>query len=365
MRMDNTAGTTWRDPAPHGIQLYVPVVRKDLGTAFTVIELLVVLSIVSLLLALLLPAVQKARDAARAAQCKSNLRQLAMAVHAYEGAHGYIPAFGYFDLTAQLPPQFRHHKVAIQAQLLPFLDEERVYARLNLSVSLYIDYSGSPNWYAMQTTARDTRVNVFICPNDSNAYRWTAPNNYRGNFGLGPHWFRDAEHPDSGIGLFSGRFPPKLSHVTDGLANTAMLAERMVGSGDPDDDRFAGTIRDAAAMFNGPCTADDTLLVCAALSALGSPAAHYPIAGRYWLFTGIHHTLYTHALPPNAAIYDCQNFGFVPPVGAAAARSTHPGGVHVATADGSVRFVDEYLSLRVWRALGTRAEGELLADVGL
>lgn len=331
--------------------------------AFTLIELLVVLSIVSLLLGLVLPAVQKARETARAAQCKSNLRQLAMAVHAYEGVYGYLPAYGYFDLNLNPSPplQFRHHHIAIHAQLLSFVGEDRVYARLNVSVPLYIDYSGSPAWYATQTTARDTRISVFVCPSDPNSGRWISPNSYRGNFGLGPHWFRDAEHPDSGIGLFSGRFPPRLTHVTDGLEHTAMFAERIIGNGDPRDDGFEGTILDAMPMFNGPCTADDTVLICAALSELAGPLAHFPHAGRYWLFTGIHHTLYTHALPPNPGIKDCQNFGFVPPVGAAAARSGHPRGVHVAMADGSARFIDNQLALRVWRALGTRAEGEVFS----
>lgn len=323
----------------------------------TLLELLVVIGILSMLIALLLPAVQKAVGAARAVQCQSNLRQLAFAVHAYEEVNGVLPLdiqCGEPDMWA--PLGFNSH-FSIHAQLLPYLGNEAVYDLLNFDELLPQVYAYGAEAWSSQATAAEARISLFLCPSDSATRVRQAPNSYRGAWGVGPSWAQTAKYIDSGNGLFAGKGVSyaKTQFVDDGLQFTAMFSERVVGG--------EGGLSDVLSVDGVElrfATADEAARVCAALSLWPENAGLYSNSGKYWLFTGMHQTLYNHSLPPNAGVYDCLLFSSHPPTGASAARSLHPEGVHVAFGDASCRFISDSIDISVWRALGSRDGGELV-----
>jgi prepilin-type N-terminal cleavage/methylation domain-containing protein/prepilin-type processing-associated H-X9-DG protein len=319
--------------------------------AFTAIEVLVVVSIVGMLVALLGPAVQAARGAARGISCRSKLRDLAMATNQYVDAHTMYP--GWLQ-SHDLPSSggsgisrgelvYRIHAPSIHAQVLSYLGESALYDSINFG-RLGTD-DGATSWPADDAangTIRVLRLAAMLCPDDS-AERGGS---YRGCFGVGPATHRTREFPDSANGVFASRgivpvYPVTPAVIGDGLSKTVMFSERFVGT---------------AYAYGGVegKTGDTVVAVCHAAKVAGSANT----VGNDWLYSGIHQTLYTHALPPNSAIGDCINYGIELPYGAVAARSHHGPIVNVAMADGSVRIVSNSISLSVWRALATRSDGD-------
>jgi prepilin-type N-terminal cleavage/methylation domain-containing protein/prepilin-type processing-associated H-X9-DG protein len=330
--------------------------RGEVG--FTLIELLVAIGIISILIALLLPAVQAAREAARRAQCQNNLHQIGIAVQAYHDANGcYPPA-----VTQLNRPDYGGY-YSIHVRLLPYLEQGMLFNAINFETGtwptdtfyfgpgLALTILNRPNVTAMNTSLR-----VFLCPSDAGPFRRTG-NNYRGNVGVGPKWGTSAEFPDSGNGIFPEIGPIRMSQVPDGLSHTAAYSERLQGSGH--DDGQAVPERDMFQMLGVALTADDLLKACR-ISARVSNKEIYTSAGMWWFWTGRENTLYNHAQAPNGVVPDCTHGGTLPATDMCTARSRHYGGVNVLMGDGSARFVSETISTAVWRGFGSRNGGELV-----
>jgi prepilin-type processing-associated H-X9-DG protein len=328
--------------------------------AFTMAELLVVVGIILLLASMILPAVQTAREGARRTICRSNLKQLALAVHNYLEVHSMMP--GVQQIQRPIFPgapreSFQSSYPSVHAQILPYLGFEGLYDQMNWQSSLRIDFSATAEQLAPFTTVSRTRIALFLCPSDSGIKSFVAPNSYRGNQGVGPDPRPIPEFPDSGNGVFCtaglSPYPVKMQSFIDGVGRTAMFSERFVGSGAPN---FQNRERDVYLIRVGIRTASAAVLACAATANLPEPGS-YSLCGKSWLFSGIHHTAYTHAMTPNSTISDCLAFTIIPS-GLTTARSSHGGSVNVVMADGSVQSVTQNVDLNVWRALGTRAGGE-------
>ncbi len=198
--------------------------------AFTLIELLVVIAIIGVLIALLLPAVQKVRDAAQRIQCQNNLKQIALAMHHYEAVHGFFPpAFretgtpAYFDSWSPL------------AEPNPFLEQTAIYNQMDLTLPTYesvIPFNiTAPNRFAVQQT-----VKLFLCPSDTMqpvtvgpAYGVPVlgPTNYAVCNGSGTN----GGSPWDADGVFIAQRPTHIADITDGTSNTAMLSESTLGDG--------------------------------------------------------------------------------------------------------------------------------------
>jgi prepilin-type N-terminal cleavage/methylation domain-containing protein/prepilin-type processing-associated H-X9-DG protein len=296
--------------------------------AFTLVEVLVVIAIIGLLVALLLPAVQMAREAARRISCSSHLRQLALATQMYHDAHGYLPVSCGPFAPPDRPMAVLSGKGWI-AGLLPFLEQRALESKLAQGY-------GGDFWQGTGINAPEcieamaTTIKVVQCPSDGSAgttstiqYQWpgqaVALTNYKGVLGdaqVGgpmsqhPGTLPDCHHAGGCNGLFFRTTilePQRLSDVLDGTSNTFLIGEDVPEEND----------HSAAYYANGD------------YASCNVPLNYFPKPSRprdWW---------------------DVMGF-----------RSRHPSGAQFALADGSVRFVSQTIEHRLYRGLSTKAGGE-------
>lgn len=336
------------------------------SSGFTLIEVIVVIGIVCILIALLLPAVQAAREAARRAECANNLKQIGLALHGYEGVNGVLPPN--YTATNEYGGYF-----SIHVRILPYLEQSALYHAINFDTGLWIietpviyHYLMGRTWNPYNQTLLTTQASMFLCPSDAGAYADTGTN-YRANHGTGPNSLRTAEYPDSDNGLFPYRYPLRLAEATDGLSHTAAFAERLRGSGRVSRSTLGNSAvmlhpaRDLFYQIPHARTADEWYQSCRISSRADSPYSGTVIAGKRWcLFSGSIFSFYNHIATPNNRVPDCNAGPGGESEAMMTARSQHPGGVNVLMGDGSLRFVSNGIALAAWRGLGTRDGGELV-----
>jgi prepilin-type processing-associated H-X9-DG protein len=306
------------------------------------VELLVVIAIIGLLIALLLPAVQAAREAGRRTQCKNNLHNIGIALHAYEGARGTFP-----------PGRNAWPKVvSAQARLLPYVEQENLHNLIDPNGTLAI---GGQNDLACKNP-----IPLFACPSDKSgqvpgsAYFGT---NYAACNGTGVAWDTSGDIAaylkiGDGNGAFA-QTPVSLAAIRDGLTNTAAFSESIIGHG--------------LSVSSLPTDRETTQLVVLEVSGgndttpadcEGGNGTWNSRRGEQWINGHYGNTLYNHYYTPNSRKWDCGNGSHNK--GLTSARSRHPGGVNLLLCDSSVRFVADGVTEIVWRGLATRAGQELL-----
>lgn len=324
---------------------------------FTIIELLVVISVIGLLVALLLPAIQQAREASRRLKCVNNLKQIGLALHNYHDAHRVLPfGVGWDDHpTSGHVGTLNDRRYSCHSLLLPYLDQKVVYEQINFNIAPFHPYVsaevGPTGQLGDNAAAATVSLDVFLCPSDTDRMRFPwGRNNYRSC--NGSTW--NGRHED---GMFGQISSVRFRSVKDGLSQTAMFCERMKGTGDPN----AIDLRSDTYNIPNLWTENDFRLTCAVLDST-NPAAYTTRdydSGQTWLEGNMNWTRYNHLLPPNEL--SCKN-GTTWDGVAMSATSLHPGGVNLLLGDGSSRFVSNSINDVVWRALGSISSGEEISS---
>jgi len=356
------------------------------------VELLVVIAIIGILVALLLPAVQAAREAARRMQCSNNLKQIALAMHNYHDNYKSFPMDGGWREGGQTKARSdeRTFSWSHRWRLLPYVERQPEYDlshREDTTIGQGLTYRpyASDGWHGNENIVpTGGKLPVFNCPSNSNeqfaglaqftyAINWgtSHPPPHRQNTQLVHIWYGNSK--TNGMAAYNRWMIPSnrrealeitdpavtIGSVKDGTSNTAMYSEFVVQLG-PNvnmNTTNPGKRERRAQVYTwvGGASTNEVRQQCLAQTAL---------SGRFqrglswaWSFMGTGNT-YAHDMMPNEK--NCHNYGGDDWHGATtmAATSEHPGGVNLAMADGSVRFAAETVAPDVWWAVGTRNGGE-------
>jgi prepilin-type N-terminal cleavage/methylation domain-containing protein len=321
----------------------MPLLVRQSG--FTLVELLVVIAIIGVLVALLLPAVQSAREAARRTTCINNLRQLGVALQNHHDTKGSFPA-GRGDPQPKV--------FSALAYLLPFVEQ--------VSLDQIIDYNDAPTAFSIfngpsydgvkNYPAAITPVPMFLCPSDSTAGRVDgseyAATNYAACAGSGRVDYGTLTDAD---GVFYLASKVRIKDITDGTTHTAAFSERTLGPGGTETGT-AGSEDRTRLVRELPGAADTPPEECNQSSGNWNTER-----GAKWILGNYGNTLYNHLYPPNPVECDCMNQR--QQKGTMAARSRHPGAVGVLRCDGSVDFEHDSVDPIVWQAAATRAGEEI------
>ena len=328
---------------------------RHIRKAFTLVELLVVIAIISILVGMLLPAVQMLREAARRTSCANNLKQIGLALANHESALGRYPT----SFNASLTDTVRGNW-SIHAKIMPYLEQGNARELIDIDV----------DWHEQVDTGITAfGVPIYSCPSDRlagkrmrNGADYVHSTSYGFNQGT---WFvYDPTSGEAGDGAFRVSQETAPRDFNDGLSNTLAVADvksftsyiRNVTTIDPtfpvDPNHFEGVFGERKL---GPATKDNT-------------------GHSVWSDGRVHHAGFTTTFTPNTRVtytYDGQTYDIDfnsqqegrdltrSTYAAVTSRSYHPGGVNIGRMDGSVTFISDTIDRNVWQALGTAGGGEV------
>jgi prepilin-type N-terminal cleavage/methylation domain-containing protein/prepilin-type processing-associated H-X9-DG protein len=348
-------------------------IRKRIRPGFTLIELLVVIAIIAILIGLLLPAIQKVREAAARMSCQNKIKQLTLALHNYHDAHAVLPpgvtnenpgngtiaagddpngrngSGGFLPYTGTTP--FNHIGIGGPwiCYILPYIEQEPLYRnfdKIRRERPDVVDWFGNA-FYTTSAPIGDKRLAAMDCPShppndeqlaNGTAMEHLARGNYAACYGKGGYGSVYGNNPAIG-GLFGNNSKVKFEQVTDGTSNTLCLSE----------------LKYRQPSGDGPSFQDSR---------------------GVWTYATMGGNVFSAQTGPNSAtpdrVWGCRNFpreGMPCVQGGspyrdnfAAARSYHTGGVNVSFGDGSVRFVRDSIPLAVWQGWGSRGGGEVVSE---
>jgi prepilin-type N-terminal cleavage/methylation domain-containing protein/prepilin-type processing-associated H-X9-DG protein len=371
---------------------------SSLRRGFTLIELLVVIAIISVLIALLLPAVQSAREAARRIQCVNNLKQFGLAMHNYHSSNGSFPSSKIFNTTSGLctNTDFGHNcqNTPWFTLMLSQFEQGTLYSALNFDIGTEGPMTGGgPLGLWVNSTVMTSRIAMFQCPSDSqnilnvqqvlSSLPITPPavQVSKGNYGV--HWgntdfgqgvlpdsyFTPSLHLQSAFGLNASGTGPSLvtvASVNDGLSNTVFMSEIRQSASDD----IRGTLwvdNPGAGSFMTRFTPNGYVDYAAVTAPWSTSGANFTGDNLDNLPTFGASALGTSPAQPGSfcdsqPVQGLGCFSQVQDGGCfSGARSRHPGGVNCLLGDGSVRFIKSSINAMTWVQLGSIRGGEIIS----
>lgn len=387
---------------------------RPVNQGFTLVELLVVIAIIGILIALLLPAVQSARESARRIQCVNNLKQIGLGCLNYESANGELPpgrdlpdwavsgvarrSYTNYNSVRETATQ-QTGFYSVHVRILPYMEEQNIYDLINFDVAqvFQLVQSDGTTPATVNYDAYANAAGLFICPTDSFTEVVISENNYRYNFGGATPYAGASSSSDqtnnkeklsqnyngstielscTGNGAFTIGQGLKPGKFEDGLSKTAMFSERTKGSGGVPGSTPPGPsdTHTMSGRTDGMVTIEQIFNNC--INTPNTPTSFdYFGNGRWlpgerfsngWPYGNYMCTMYNHVAPPNWQYVDCAGFSSTSDTpgehAIVTARSQHPGIVNVCYADGHVTTAPDDIDLTVWRAVGTRNGGEVVDE---
>lgn len=325
---------------------------------FTLVELLVVIAIIGILVALLLPAIQAAREAARRSQCKNNLKQLGLAVLNYESSRKKLPPS--VEVNTKTMTGANNGGWGVHGHILDYMEEQSVRGLVDINKA-----------WDLQMAISGLRISSYSCPSDSPAAEIRDPGGGKAllyattyGFNMGTWFVYDPATNIGGNGVFYPNSFLRLAKVSDGTSKTLMVAEVKA---------WTHYTRNGGSTTTIPDTAD------AAATIVASGPDYKNTGHTEWPDGRVHHTGFTATMTPNTFVkyvkgsevldadYNSWQEGKDWPAGnptyaIITSRSFHSGGVNVAMVDGSIQSVNDDINLLVWRAKATRGGDETISD---
>ena len=341
---------------------------------FTLIELLVVIAIISVLIALLLPAVQAAREAARRIQCTNNLKQIGLGIHNYESIASALPPS---NIAGYINGTFTYNGFSVHARILPFMEQGVAFNSINFFFT---------HRTAQNSTVVGLALTCFLCPSDPNMDGLTAfPSGVNARvpcygFNEGDWFIWNAvstsgyNNPPNTRGVFGPNVSRRIAEFTDGTSQTLLATDVkalnpfcQVG-GQFSEPNLSSPTAPLPSPYADPLSVASEYTTVAACNAVPPGTGH-----TAWVDGNVQETGMTTAFPPNRAAINPTSRADLdiltllisknqPLYGAITARSYHPGGVNALFGDGGVRFIKSSVDGMTWRGLGTIAGGEIVSS---
>ncbi len=332
------------------IRVFRPARPPHSPGGFTLIELLVVMAIIAVLIALLLPAVQSSREAARRITCANNLMQLALALQNYEASHEMFPP-GVVNESGPVLDQPKGYQFGWLVRILPYVEMRNAYNHFNMSVGLHD---------ARNMTTRQTVVRVFLCPSDNGPMRTTS-NIVLTNYAA-CHNSLETPIDVTNNGSFILNRAIRYEDITDGMSSTVFLGEkRNDGLGEGWASGSRATLRNMGTLINGipggPMRGRWPAIQPGTGTGTGAGAGAAP-AARAVVSKAASAAPAAAGPPPEVSEAPIAMPGSPRYVGGYA--SHHPGGANCAFGDGSIHFIKSSIRPDVLQWLGARADGEIL-----